>query len=109
MMVEMILEPDASVHQDLPENYNGFLYILEGKGLFGASKTKGEKGQVLFLTKGAEGEESFITVTATDKLRLLLYAGEPLHEPVTAYGPFVMNTKEEIRQAIVDYQTGKFE
>ena len=103
-MVEMILEPDASVHQDLPGSYNGFLYILEGKGLFGAPKTKGEKGQVLFLTKGAEGEESFITVTAADKLRLLLYAGEPLHN-----GPFVMNTKEEIRQAIVDYQTGKFE
>jgi redox-sensitive bicupin YhaK (pirin superfamily) len=52
---------------------------------------------------------SSIHISANDKLRLVLFAGEPLREPVVAYGPFVMNSEEEIRQAYRDYQEGKFE
>ncbi|MBB3869387.1 pirin family protein [Parageobacillus toebii NBRC 107807] len=107
-MVEMVLEPGASIVQDLPGSYNGFLYILEGSGTFGADATEGKAGQVLFLSRVENETESEITVTAKEKLRLLLYAGEPINEPVVAYGPFVMNTQEEIRQAIRDYQEGKF-
>ena len=51
---------------------------------------------------------SGIHVSANEKLRLVLFAGEPLKEPVVAYGPFVMNTEEEIRQAYRDYREGKF-
>jgi quercetin 2,3-dioxygenase len=107
-MVEMVLEPGASVVQDLPGSYNGFLYILEGSGTFGDDATEGKAGQVLFLSRHDKEEESELTVTANEKLRVLLYAGEPVNETVVAYGPFVMNTQEEIRQAIRDYQDGKF-
>jgi redox-sensitive bicupin YhaK (pirin superfamily) len=107
-MVEILLEPGATVTQDIPGSYNGFLYILEGSGAFGVDGTEGRAGQVLFLSS-AEGEtESEVTLTAKEQLRVLLYAGEPVKEPVVAYGPFVMNTQEEIRQAILDYQSGKF-
>jgi len=108
-MVEMIVEPGVSVAQDLPGSYNGFLYILEGSGTFGVDGTRGKAGQVLFLDYPNATGESEILIIADEKLRVLLYAGEPIREQVVAYGPFVMNTKEEIRQAIVDYQTGKFE
>ena len=47
-------------------------------------------------------------MTARGKLRLLLYAGEPVEEPVVAYGPFVMNTQEQILEALRDYREGRF-
>ncbi|MGF6954118.1 redox-sensitive bicupin YhaK (pirin superfamily) [Neobacillus sp. B4I6] len=107
-MVEINLQPGATVIQDLPGDYNGFMYVLEGKGQFGKSKTEAEKGHVLLLGKGEEGQASEVTITARESLRLLLYAGKPLNEPIVARGPFVMNTEEEIRQAYRDYMDGKF-
>ncbi|GAX91753.1 pirin family protein [Effusibacillus lacus] len=108
-MVEIELEPETSVSQDLPGNYNGFLYILEGSGTFGIDGTEGRAGQVLFLSSVDGDSESEIVMTAKEKLRVLMYAGEPVNEPVVSYGPFVMNTQEEIRQAILDYQMGRFD
>jgi quercetin 2,3-dioxygenase len=64
---------------------------------------------VLFLSSADGASESEIKITAREKLHVLLYAGEPINELVAAYGPFVMNTPEEIHQAIIDYQTGKFD
>jgi quercetin 2,3-dioxygenase len=107
-MVEINLQPGATVTQDLPGDYNGFMYVLEGKGQFGKSKTEAEKGHVLLLGKGEEGQASEVTITARESLRLLIYAGKPLNEPIVARGPFVMNTEEEIRQAYRDYMDGKF-
>jgi redox-sensitive bicupin YhaK (pirin superfamily) len=107
-MVEINLEPGAKVTQELPGDYNGFMYILEGKGLFGKNNTEAEKGHVLLLDKGEAGQESEVTIKAHDRLRVLFYAGRPLHEPIVARGPFVMNTDEEIRQAYRDYTAGKF-
>jgi redox-sensitive bicupin YhaK (pirin superfamily) len=108
-MVEMAVDPGATFSPDLPGSYNGFLYVLEGSGKFGAEHTEAHAGQVLFLSSAEGAAESEISITANEKLRVLLYAGEPLGEPVVSYGPFVMNTQEEIRQAILDYQTGKFD
>jgi quercetin 2,3-dioxygenase len=106
--VEMILEKGASINQDLPGSYNGFIYVLEGSGTFGENKVEAKKGQAMWLGSADEASRSGIQVSANEKLRLVLFAGEPLREPVVARGPFVMNTEEEIRQAYRDYQQGKF-
>lgn len=106
--VELLLDAGASVVQELPASYNGFLYVLEGSGQFGVDETPGEQGQVLWLGSAQGAAHSEITIRAERPLRAFLFAGEPLREPVVAYGPFVMNTEDEIRQAFADYRSGKF-
>ncbi|MFX3623839.1 MAG: pirin-like C-terminal cupin domain-containing protein [Ectobacillus sp.] len=69
----------------------------------------GDAGQASFLSRADEAIESEITITAKERLRVFLYAGEPVKEPVAAYGPFAMNTQDEIWQTILDYQMGKFD
>lgn len=107
-MVEFTLESGAAVKQDLPGSYNGFLYVLEGEGEFGSGRTRGSQRQVLTLSREDGSETSELEITAVTKLRVLLYAGQPLNEPIVAHGPFVMNTEEQIRQAYEDYRNGKF-
>jgi redox-sensitive bicupin YhaK (pirin superfamily) len=107
-MIEMRLEPGAALKQELPGTYNGFFYVLEGEGLFGREGTKGVERQALWLGAGEEGIASEIRVEAVTRLRVLLYAGEPVRESVVARGPFVMNTEEQILQAYQDYRDGKF-
>ena len=107
--VEMVLEKGASIIQDLPGTYNGYIYVLEGSGTFGENKVEAKKGQAMWLGSSDDSKLSGIHVSANEKLRVILFAGEPLREPVVAYGPFVMNTEEEIRQAYRDYHAGKFE
>lgn len=106
--VEMVIDKGASVIQDIPASYNGFIYILEGSGTFGENKVEARKGQALWLDSASGAELSSIHVAANDKLRLILFAGEPLREPVVARGPFVMNTEEEIQQAYRDFRNGTF-
>jgi redox-sensitive bicupin YhaK (pirin superfamily) len=106
--VEMVVDGGASVLQDLPGSYNGFIYILEGSGTFGANRAEAGKGQALWLDSADEAGMSSIQVTANEELRLVLFAGEPIREPVVARGPFVMNTEEEIAEAYRDYRNGTF-
>lgn len=108
-MVELMLEPGTTVTQDLPGSYNGFLYVLEGKGAFGRENTEGEKGQVLWLERAVDAEQSEVKIQAKEKLHVLVYAGQPIGEKVVARGPFVMNSEEEIVQAYKDFREGKFE
>jgi quercetin 2,3-dioxygenase len=107
--VEIILEKGSSIVQDLPGSYNGYIYVLEGSGTFGENKVEAKKGQAMWLGSSDDSELSGIQFTANENLRLVLFAGEPIKEPVVAYGPFVMNTEDEIRQAYQDYREGKFE
>ncbi|MDB5084600.1 MAG: short-chain dehydrogenase [Bacilli bacterium] len=107
-MVDIQLQPGASLKQDLPGSYNGFFFVLQGEGTFGREKTKGVERQVLWLGASEAGQPSEVSVTAVSHLRVLLYAGEPVREPVAARGPFVMNTEEQIWQAYQDYSNGKF-
>lgn len=108
-MVEITARPGHTVSQDLPGSYKGFIYVLEGEGTFGHNKVKASKGQVMWLNEGDSGDSEIdITASAEHKLRVLLYAGEPIHEPVVARGPFVMNTEREITEAFSEYRRGTF-
>jgi len=84
--------------------------LLEGEGYVGADNTVVKKDQVAFLTHDDTTSISEVRMTATSKepLKALLFGGLPIGEPVVAKGPFVMNTREEIKQAYADYQAGLF-
>jgi redox-sensitive bicupin YhaK (pirin superfamily) len=105
------LQPGAKLIQSIPNEYNTFAYVINGEGLFGpAEKQKVAKtGQMVTFDKA--GERVAISASASNNtkspLNLLVIGGIPLNEPVARYGPFVMNTKEEILQAIEDYRNGK--
>jgi redox-sensitive bicupin YhaK (pirin superfamily) len=108
-MIEMEIEKSFTAHPDLPSNYNGFLYVVEGSGTFGKNEVKAEKGMALLLDPAVEDPSlNELTIKAQEKLRVILYAGKPLKEPVVAHGPFVMNSEEEIKQAYADFRAGKF-
>ncbi len=107
-MVEIQLEQGKTITQALHGSYNGFIYVLEGEGIFGSNETVAEQGQVLWLGSAKESKDSEVNIRASSPLRVLLYAGQPIKEKVVARGPFVMNSDEEILQAYKDYQEGKF-
>jgi redox-sensitive bicupin YhaK (pirin superfamily) len=95
------LEPAAAVTVDLPGGHNAFAYVYEGSAAVAGRAL--ERGTIAVLTP-----EGAVTLASDGGARLILVAGKPLREPVAKYGPFVMNTEAELRQAFVDYQLGKF-
>jgi redox-sensitive bicupin YhaK (pirin superfamily) len=97
------LPPHASVTIATPSAHNAFLYVYEGDAVVGDEAKPLPFRAAGLLTPGHE-----VRVTAGARgVRTLLLAGKPIGEPVVQYGPFVMNTPEEIQQAIVDYQRGQ--
>jgi len=101
------IKPGGAATQKVPGAYNAFAYVVEGEGLFGAECERALDGQMVLFAQ--DGDEVRIENPADAKatLEVLLIAGVPLNEPVARYGPFVMNTEREIRQAIEDYQQGR--
>ena len=109
-MLEVRLQAGARIRQELPADYNAFLVVLEGDGLIGGDQSPVHAGDVVWLTRTDDDGLSEVNIAGgTAPLRVLLYAGRPLREPVVARGPFVMNTEEQIRQAYIDYREGRFE
>lgn len=106
-MAEISLQPSHTVAQDFPADFNGFIYIIEGAGVFGANKVAGKKNEVLWLKPSVE-HPSEVELLATEPLLCVVIAGKPLRESVAAKGPFVMNTEEQIKQAYKDFREGKF-
>jgi redox-sensitive bicupin YhaK (pirin superfamily) len=99
------MQPGATLVHPVPRGFRVFAYTIDGSGTYGGdTKLVGERQMVVFDNDG-----DTVTVTAGDApLQFLLIGGVPLAEPIVRYGPFVMNTEDEIRQAVVDYQTGRF-
>ena len=91
----------AKLSLAIPENYNALIYLLDGELESNGQVAKGKD----MLWFNNDGEE--ITLKMNQDSRFILLSGEPIGEPIATYGPFVMNTDTEIRQAISDYQEGR--
>jgi len=100
------LEPGARVEVSIPEDHFGFVYVFQGEARVGNEGTLVADGSCGVLGAGGALELE-VGPSAAGPARLLLCAGVPLREPVARHGPFVMNTAEEIQQAIADYRDGK--
>ncbi|MCJ7636780.1 MAG: pirin family protein [Nitrososphaeraceae archaeon] len=109
MYLHFKLEPGARIIQPVPKEYNVFAYVIKGKGVFEQSNNNktAEKGNLVIFEK--DGQAAYIQAIEDSNvpLELLLIGGVPLREPIARYGPFVMNTQQEIYQAIEDYRSGR--
>ncbi len=101
-MLDVMLGAGEKLEVPLPATFNALVVVAEG-GVKAAGTRAGTGELVLFANDGARLE-----LVAEEKTHLILLAGEPLNEPIVQYGPFVMNTVQEIQQAILDVNTGKF-
>ena len=89
---------------NLPSTHNSFVYLMEGEIKIGSKPHENVKdSNLILLTKGEK-----LKVKALTKVKFLLISGKPIGEPIARGGPFVMNTKAEILEAMNDYQNGTF-
>jgi hypothetical protein len=103
--LDCTLEPGALLTQPAPPEYNAFGYVVEGKGVFGSNRRSAAKHEMVLFAN--DGDAMNVEAANDSPLKALLIGGVPLKEPVARYGPFVMNTRQEIQQAFADYQSGK--
>jgi redox-sensitive bicupin YhaK (pirin superfamily) len=101
------VEPGGVAIQQVPGAYNAFAYVVKGVGLFGAEGERAGDGQMVLFTQDGDEVRIENPLYAKATVEVLLVAGVPLNEPVARYGPIVMNTEEEIREAIEDYRLGR--
>ena len=102
-MYNIRLNPGARIQFSLPEEYNTGILVIEGQGRVNDTDDAPEDYFVLFRNKGER-----ISVSTASGGLLLVLSGKPLRESIMAYGPFLMNTKDEILQAFDDLNAGKF-
>ena len=103
--LHLVLQPGTPFTHPVPASQNAMAYVISGSGFFGDDAKTASEGQLVVFANDAE--EATATALPEAPLDLLLLAGEPLNEPMVRYGPFVMNTQEEIFQAFQDYQSGR--
>jgi quercetin 2,3-dioxygenase len=102
LILRLTIKKGGIIEIPIPDNYNSLLYQLDGSAIVCNDKTTVGKDMIWFNNDGEN-----IKIECTENTRLLLLSGAPIDEPVTTYGPFVMNTNTEIMQAMRDYQMGK--
>jgi redox-sensitive bicupin YhaK (pirin superfamily) len=101
-LLDVRLPANGKVDIELPDGYTTLVLVLKGRMLMNHTQTAGEADLAVFDRAGNR-----FSVAAEEAGQLLILAGEPIDEPVASYGPFVMNTEDEIRQAIQDYRSGR--
>jgi redox-sensitive bicupin YhaK (pirin superfamily) len=97
------LNPGAVVDLSLPEGDNTAIVVMEGNLMIN-DEQQARTGQMVVLGRSGTG----VRVESNNEAHILVLSGEPIAESISAYGPFVMNTKQEILEAIEDYNAGKF-
>jgi quercetin 2,3-dioxygenase len=98
------ISPGSRLHLPWPVEYNALAYMLSGTGTVGLDRTHIEAGQLAVF---GGGDAITITADLSDPLEVYLLGGLPIGEPVVQYGPFVMNTREELQHAVDDFNAGR--
>ncbi|SAK66307.1 pirin domain-containing protein [Caballeronia glebae] len=98
------LAPGGKVELPVPRDYRVFAYPLSGTALYGPQSQPVRAQQMVIFRHDSD---TIALAAGEEPVELLLIGGVPLKEPVVRYGPFVMNTEDEIRQAVTDYQAGR--
>ena len=102
-VLDIHLPAGTRFSQDLPADFHAAVYTY--RGVVDIAGTPIQEQRLAVLSQA--DEQDGVTLTSVSASRVLLIAGRPLHEPIVAHGPFVMNTEAEIQQAIADYQSGR--
>lgn len=97
------LQPERHFQHRLPAQNTSFIYLFEGNGQFNGQ----DVGLHSLIAAGTDGG-TFDFVAGKEGARFIVVSGKPLHEPVAQHGPFVMNTREQIDQALKDFQSNQF-
>ena len=100
---DLRLVSDADLTLGLPEGHTAVLVVLAGHVTVNGNQHAGEAETLLLSREGSD-----VSIHADGDTTLLILTGEPIDEPIVGYGPFVMNTEDEIRQAIDDFNNGRF-
>jgi len=108
-LVHATLSPGARLSLPWRADYNALVYVMGGRGTFGADGRPIQTGQLALF---GEGNALTIAASTTQESRspsldVLILGGRPIREPVAWMGPFVMNTRQEVLQAVADYQAGR--
>lgn len=101
--LDVHMPPGARFEQTLPAGHNAFIYVYRGEVRIGGQLVPVQRMAILANTPQADG----VVIEASADAKLILVAGQPLKQPIVQYGPFVMNTKEEIYQALADFRDGR--
>ncbi len=106
LYLDLELPPGATHTVALPASHNAFAYVYQGLVELGQRGQQVNARQLAILSNapGADG----VLLHSADGARLLIVAGQPLHEPIAQWGPFVMNRREEIETALDDFRNGRF-
>jgi redox-sensitive bicupin YhaK (pirin superfamily) len=108
-LADVRLEPGATLPQELPASYNGFLVVLEGAVRVGPDAVRVAADQVGWLDRPEGGAHSVLEITAEQGgARALLYAGEPTGDPIEVQGPFVGDTRQDNTRSFNRYLQGQF-
>jgi redox-sensitive bicupin YhaK (pirin superfamily) len=107
--LDVELDPGSSFSYPIPLGHTAVAYVFEGEGDFGVQDNgHGQLISAVHLIVFADGDSIQVQSTPDSGVRFMLMAGAPFKEPIVPYGPFVMNTAEEIQQALVDLRNGTF-
>ncbi|SDF72970.1 hypothetical protein SAMN04487996_11244 [Dyadobacter soli] len=108
IVADIQLKPGARLSELLPASYNAFLYVIDGDVRVRDEEQVLEINQIGWLSRGDAGESSELTVVAgAGGARVVLYAGEPQHDPIVSHGPFISDHQEEIKELYSDFRHGK--
>ncbi|KAF7069315.1 hypothetical protein CFC21_074965 [Triticum aestivum] len=105
MYMDFTMQPGSQLHQPIPEGWNAFVYVIEGEGVFGKENAAPASTHHCLVLGAGDGLSVWNRSGAP--LRFTLAAGQPLNEPVVQQGPFVMNSRAQIQQAMEDYYYGR--